>query len=80
MKWRRHLLGSGRLIILRKYTRKSYELMTHFIRLTFSAIEEDVTTNVVRNDTKSSTDYYNTIGITDTNNVHKNVGPKKVGH
>jgi predicted HTH transcriptional regulator len=35
-------LGSGMPIILRKYTRKSYEFMTHFIRLTFSAIDEDV--------------------------------------
>ncbi|MBQ1698544.1 MAG: putative DNA binding domain-containing protein [Bacteroidales bacterium] len=71
-------LGSGMPIILRKYTRKSYEFMTHFIRLTFSAIDEDVPKmspkcpqNVVRNDTKSGADY-TTIGITDTNNIHKN--------
>ena len=58
-------------IILRKYTRKSCEFMSHFIRLTFSTIDENITKNVVRNDTKSGADY-TTIGITDTNNVHKN--------
>ena len=41
-------LGSGMPIILRKYTRKSYEFMTHFIRLTFSAIDDDATKNVTK--------------------------------
>ncbi len=50
--------------------------MSHFIRLTFSTIDENITKNVVRNDTKnvvrndtkSGTDYA-TIGITDTNKL-----------
>ena len=46
-------MGSGMPIILRKYTRKSYEFMTYFIRLTFSAIDDDVTTNVVKNVVKN---------------------------
>ncbi len=42
-------LGSGMLIILRKYSRESYEFMPHFIRLKIKAFKEDDTKNVVRN-------------------------------
>ncbi|MBQ9212677.1 MAG: putative DNA binding domain-containing protein [Bacteroidales bacterium] len=55
-------LGSGMPIILRKYNRESYEFMTHFIRLTFKIIDDNVTKNVHKNVTKNV-----------TKNVHKNV-------
>lgn len=44
-------LGSGMLIILRKYDRNSYEFMPHFIRLKIKAFNEDDTKNVHKNDT-----------------------------
>ena len=46
-------LGSGMPIILRKYNRESYEFMTHFIRLTFKIIDDNVTKNVHKNVTKN---------------------------
>ena len=55
-------LGSGMPIILRKYNRESYEFMSHFIRLTFKIIDDNVTKNVHKNVTKNV-----------TKNIHKNV-------